>query len=111
MTALPIGTRVQLSTGKPRPTRGKWVIAEWMVVNGQGTVAEVTPSYMVVRIDTRADGSQQFLHRSQVIAHDAMHITVTPLPDPDIVQRNREAIASKALSRSILARAHREGEK
>jgi hypothetical protein len=32
-------------------------------------------------------------------------------PDPAIVQQNREAIASKALSRSILARAHREGEK
>ena len=111
MSALPIGTRVQLSTGKPCPKRGKWVIAEWMTTNGRGAVAEVTPDYIVVRIDTRADGAPLGLLRSQVISHGATHITVTPLADQDIVQRNREAIASKALSRSILARAHREGEK
>jgi hypothetical protein len=32
-------------------------------------------------------------------------------PVDPVVQQNREAIASKALSHSILARAHREGEK
>jgi hypothetical protein len=79
VSALPLGTRVQLSTGQPRPKRGKWVQASWDVRNGQGTVDEVTPDYIAVRMETRADGSPIVVRQTQVIHHGATHVTVTPL--------------------------------
>lgn len=79
MTALPIGTRVLLSNGKPCPKRGKWVIASWMVENGRGTVEEVTPDYFCVKIDTRADGAPVGYQRTQVIHRTDTRFTVTPL--------------------------------
>ena len=81
MSHLAIGTRVQLSTGKPRPKRGKWVIAEWNVVNGQGTVEDVKPDYICVTIERRADGTPMpaGYKRTQVIHETNASITVTPL--------------------------------
>lgn len=79
MSALPIGTKVQLSTGTPRPKRGEWVIKKWLTDNGQGAVEEVGPNYIVVVIETRADGSQVILRQSRAIYDGATHFTVTPL--------------------------------
>lgn len=79
MSALPIGARVQLSTGTRRPKRGVWVIARWMIENGQGTVEEVTPDYFCVRMRTQADGAPVGYQRTQVIHRTDKRFTVTPL--------------------------------
>lgn len=81
MTPLQVGTKVQLSTGKPCPKRGKWVRAAWMVENGQGTVEEVGADYIAVLVETRADGTPMpgGYKRTQVIHETNKTLTATPL--------------------------------
>jgi hypothetical protein len=79
MNAPPIGTPVLLCNGQPRPKRGRWVIASWMVENGRGTVEEIGPDYFCVKIETRADGSPVGYQRTQVIHNTDKRFTVTPL--------------------------------
>lgn len=77
---LPVGTRVQLSTGAPCPKRGKWVIQRWLEENGQGHVSEIGADYVCIAIEHRADGSPIINHRRTQVIHNAdKHITVTPL--------------------------------
>lgn len=82
MSALPIGARVQLSTGKPCPKRGKWVIAAWQAENGQGTVSEIGADYFAVKLETYANGSPVAYQRTQVIHASSTHIVaVIPVKD------------------------------
>ena len=80
MITLPIGTKVQLSTGTPCPKRGRWVISKWMDENGQGRVEEIGADYTAIAIDARADGSPIVGYkRTQVIHNTDKRFTVTPL--------------------------------
>jgi hypothetical protein len=75
MNAPPIGTRVLLCNGQPRPRRGKW-----MVENGRGMVSEIGPDFFVVRIEAKADGTPMGLARRSQVIHEAdKRFTVTPL--------------------------------
>lgn len=96
--ALKVGTRVQLSTGKPCPKRGKWVIADWLVLNGQGRVSELYPDYICVAIEKRADGRPVLLQRTQVIPYTDKRFTLTPIDDEESVDEAAE-LRKAALNR------------
>jgi hypothetical protein len=96
--ALKVGTRVQLSTGQPRPKRGKWVIADWLVVNGQGRVSEIHPAYICVAIERQADGRPVGYQRTQVIPYTDKRFTLTPIDDEESVDEAAE-LRKAALNR------------